>query len=289
MNETNTNYLKQHIDILSFRDLAPGTVTTYASYMTQFIEWTTSQLCAKSLTDISWEELRSYFTYLKEIRKLNPRTINVHIAQLRDFYQYVLHRNWDRYQIPFLHYDELLPKVPSKTEVNSLIDGVWNPKHKAELALLYSSGIRVSELSRLKCEDIYHSRQCIYISRSKNRSDRYAVLSEKAFAFLITYIRACHCDASKNDWLFPGQKPGTHIHPQSVYNTFKKQLALQKLSDAGYTLHSLRHAFGLHLYEAGTDIMTIKEALGHKSLASTSVYLSLGIGNGRSVTSPYDV
>lgn len=289
MNEQNTNYLKQHISILSFRDLAPGTITTHASYMTQFIEWSESRLPSKSFLDFSWEDLRSYFSYLKEIRKLNPRTVNVHIAQLRDFYQYVLHKDWDRYQIPFLHYDELLPKVPSKDEVNALIDSVCNPKHKAELALLYSSGIRVSELSRLKCGDIYHSRQCIYISRSKNRSDRYAVLSEKAFSLLAVYIRSYHPHATKDDWLFPGQKAGSHINQQSVYNTFKKQLSLLGLADAGYTLHSLRHAFGLHLYESGTDIMTIKEAMGHKSLASTSVYLTLGIGNGRSVTSPYDV
>lgn len=289
MNETNSTQLKQHLDILSFRDLAPGTIRTYASYMTQFIEWTETQLSEKPLSDISWEELRSYFIYLKDVRKLNPRTINVHIAQLRDFYQYVLHKNWDRYQIPFLHYDELLPKVPSRMEVNALIDAVWNPKHKAELALLYSSGIRVSELSRLKCGDIFHSRQCIYISRSKNRSDRYAVLSEKAFHLLVAYIRLLHSHATKDDWLFPGQKSGSHINQQSIYNTFKKHLILLGLANSGYTLHSLRHAFGLHLYEAGTDIMAIKEAMGHKSLASTSVYLTLGIGNGRSVTSPYDV
>ena len=289
MNEQNKDYLNQHIDILSFRDLAPGTVATYASYMTQFIEWNESTLFAKSLADITWEELRSYIKYLKDIRKLNPRTVNVHIAQLRDFYQYVLHRDWDRYQIPFLHYDDLLPKVPTKVEVNSIIDAVYNPKHKAELALLYSSGIRVSELTRLKCGDIYHSKHYIYISRSKNRSDRFAILSEKAYGLLVTYIRTFHPSATKEDWLFPGQKAGSHIHQQSVYNTFKKWLTVLYLSDAGYTLHSLRHAFGLHLYESGTDIMTIKEAMGHKSLSSTSVYLTLGIGNGRSVTSPYDI
>ena len=99
MNDENTNYLKQHIDILSFRDLAPGTITTYSSYMTQFIEWTESLLSSKPLSDISWEELRSYIRFLKEVRELNPRTVNVHIAQLRDFYQYILHRDWDRYQI----------------------------------------------------------------------------------------------------------------------------------------------------------------------------------------------
>ena len=289
MNEQNINYLKQHIDILSFRDLAPGTITTYTSYMTQFIDWVEMELDSKTVSDVTWAEIRSFLLYLKEIRNLNPRTVNVYIAQLRDFYQYVLHRDWDRYQVPYLHYDEMLPKVSTKAEVNSIIDSVYNPKHKAELALLYSSGIRVSELTRLKCGDIYHSRHCIYISRSKNRSDRYAVLSEKAYLLLVHYIRTFYPHAVKEDWLFPGQKEGTHIHQQSIYNTFKKWLAFLKLSDSGYTLHSLRHAFGLHLYEADTDIMTIKEAMGHKSLSSTSIYLTLGIGNGRSVTSPYDV
>jgi len=288
VNEQNTNYLKQHIDILSFRDLAPGTIATYTSYMTQYIDWVEANMNAKPLTEVSWEEIRSFLFFLKEVRHLNPRTVNVYIAQLRDFYRYVLHLDWDCYKIPYLHYDELLPKVPTRAEVNAIIDAVYHPKHKAELALLYSSGIRVSELTSLKCGDIYHSRHCIYISRSKNRSDRYAVLSERAYGQLVDYIHLLHPHATKEDWLFPGQKSGTHIHPQSVYNTFKKWLKIRNLSEAGYTLHSLRHAFGLHLYEADTDIMTIKEAMGHKSLSSTAVYLTLGIGNGRSVRSPYD-
>lgn len=288
MNKQNTDYLQQHIDILSFRDLAAGTIATYSSYMTQFMEWMEQNLPGKSISHVTWEEIRSFLLYLKEVRHLNPRTVNVYIAQLRDFFQYVLHRDWDRYQVPYLHYDELLPKVPTKEEVNSILRSVVNLKHKTQLALLYSSGIRVSELTRLKCGDIYRSKNCIYISRSKNRSDRYAVLSRKAYGLLVEYIHTCYPHATKQDWLFPGQKAGTHIHQQSVYNTFKKQLSFLHLSDCGYTLHSLRHAFGLHLYEAGTDIMSIKEAMGHKSLSSTSVYLTLGIGNGRSVKSPYD-
>ena len=288
MNEQNTNYLKQHIDILSFRDLASGTISTYTSYMTQFIEWTETELNGKPIPNLSWEEVRSFLIFLKEVRHLNPRTVNVYIAQLRDFYQYVLHREWDRYRVPYLHYDEKLPKVPSKEEINSILDSISNLKHKAELALLYSSGIRVSELSRLKCGDIYHSKNCIYISRSKNRSDRYAVLADKAYDDLVRYIWFCYRHAKPEDWLFPGQKAGSHIHPNSVYLTFRKQLELLGLPDAGYSLHSLRHAFGLHLYEAGVDLMSIKEAMGHKSLSSTSVYLTLGIGNGRSVKSPYD-
>lgn len=289
MNEINKNYLKQHTGILSFRDLSDSTVSTYVSYMSQFIEWTEESLNGKSLSEISWEEIRSYVLYLKEIRQLNPRTINVHIAQLRDFYLYVLHRDWDRYQVPYLHYDQLLPRVPDKTLIISIIDSLTNQKHKAQIALLYSSGIRVSELCRLRCRDILRSKNCIYISKSKNRSDRYAVLSDKAYQILCTYIRSCYPKAQKDDWLFPGQKPEQHISEMSVYNTFKKQLVLLGHSSDDYNLHALRHAFGLHLYESGADLMSVKEAMGHKSISSTTIYLTLGVGNGRSVTSPYDL
>ncbi len=287
MNENNIALLNKHKDILSFRDLAAGTVATYVSYMTSYILWVETELPGKPLADVTWEEIRSYVRYLRDVRRLNPRTINVHISQLRDFYYYVLKKDWDKREIPLLHFDEHLPIVPTRGEVQTIIDSIHNPKHKAEIALLYSSGIRVSELCRLHCGDIIRSKNCIYISRSKNRSDRYAVLSERVFEDLVSYVRAFHL-SDRESWLFPGQKDGSHICCQSVANVFKNQLLLAGLGEKGFNLHSLRHAFGLHLYESGADIMSIKEAMGHKSLKSTAVYLTLGIGNGRSVKSPYD-
>lgn len=289
MNEEHNNYLMTFQDILSFRDLANSTVSSYVSYFTQFIQWFEYTFPERLVSSITWEELRSYIKYLKDIRKLNNRTINVHIAQLRDFFMYVLHKDWDRYQVPYLHFDEKLPHVPTKEQINTLIDSISNPKHKAEIALLYSSGIRVSELCKLKCRDIIRSKNCIYIEKSKNRSDRYAVLSDRAYSILVTYIQSSYREATKDSWLFPGQKIGEHICEQSISNVFKKYLAFLHLDNEDYSLHSLRHAFGLHLYEAGTDLITIKEAMGHKSLSSTETYLRLGIGNGRTIRSPYDI
>ncbi len=288
MLECNIAFIEKHRDILSFRDLAPGTVSTYTSYLTTYINWVEEQLPDRTLSSVTWEEIRSYIRWLKDIRKLNPRTINVHIAQLHDFFYYVLNKDWDKREVPFLHFDQSLPAVPTREQVHAVIDSISNPKHKAQIALLYSSGIRVSELCRLHCGDIHHSKNCIYISRSKNRSDRYAVLSDKAYDLLVSYVRTAYRDAKPEDWLFPGQKADTHICEQTVYNIFIHQLKACGLSGNGFNLHSLRHAFGLHLYESGTDLISIKEAMGHKSLSSTEVYLSLGIGNGRSVKSSYD-
>ena len=288
MLESNIAFIEKHKDILSFRDLAPGTVATYVSYLKTYIEWVEEHLPDRSLSSVSWEEIRSFIRWLKDVKKLNPRTVNVHISQLRDFFYYVLHRDWDKREVPFLHFDQFLPAVPTREQVIALIDSISNPKHKAEIALLYSSGIRVSELCRLHCGDILRSKNCIYISRSKNRSDRYAVLSDKAYDLLVFYVRTAYRGAKPQDWLFPGQKAGSHICEQTVYNVFVHQLETRGLSGNGFNLHSLRHAFGLHLYESGADLFAIKEAMGHKSLSSTEVYLALGIGNGRSVKSPYD-
>lgn len=289
MNVHHDDLFQKFLDILSFRDLAESTISTYCSYLTQFLKWFEESFPDRPVDSVTWEELRSYIKYLKDVKSLNPRTVNVYIAQLRDFFQYTLHRDWDRYQLPYLRFDEKLPNVPTKERINLIIDSISNPKHKAEIALLYSSGMRVSELCRLHCGDIYRSKNTIYVSPSKNRSDRYAVLSEKAYGLLLEYIRSSYPGAKKTDWLFPGQKQGTHICEQSIANVFQKQLKILSLSEEGYSLHSLRHGFGLHLYEAGTDLMTIKEAMGHKSLSSTETYLRLGIGNGRSVKSPYDI
>ena len=288
MNKNNSILLKKHRDILSFRDLTDSTVSTYTSYMTSYINWVEDTLPGKTLADVSWEEVRSYFNWLKGPRNLNPRTINVHIAQLRDFYDYVLHKNWDKREVPTMKFDEHLPIVPTREQVDSIIDCLDNLKHKAEIALLYSSGIRISELCRLHCGDIIHSKNCIYISRSKNRSDRYAVLSDKAYEILVKYIRASYRNAKREDWLFPGQNKGDHISTESVRRVFVGALSCLDMADSGFQPHSLRHAFGLHLYEAGVDLMSIKEAMGHKCLFSTTIYLTLGIGNGRSVKSPYD-
>ena len=289
MKPENEALISKQEEILSFRDLAEGTISTYISYLTQFIEWVESELSGKPVQDVSWAEIRSYVDHLRTVRKISNRTVNVHIAQLHHLFHYVLKRDWDKYEVPFLRYDTVLPNVPTKEEMNSIIDSITNIKHKAEIALLYSSGIRVGELCHLHCEDILMSKNCIFIASSKNRSERYAVLSDKALSILTDYIHRDYPGATFKDWLFPGQKSGSYINDQSVRNVFNKAVIDAGLADRGFVLHSCRHAFGLHLYEAGTDLMTIKEALGHKSLASTEVYLTLGIGNGRSVKSPYDL
>lgn len=288
MNSTHLSYQLAQQDLLSLRALSNSTIQNYNRCCVNFLEWTERYHNCENAATLEPTDILDYIRYLKEDRHLNPRTINIYIAQVFDLYAFVFHKPLDHRTIPSLKYDEKLPRVPSFEEVNTIIESISNPKHKAEIALLYSSGIRVSELCRLTCGDIERSRNRIHISVSKNRSERYAILSEKTLDLLIIYIRTCYPQSTQDSWLFPNRTGQNHICEETVRRVFANALEVLGWSDKGYNLHSLRHAFGLHLYEDGVDLISIKEAMGHKSIRSTEIYLTLGISNGRSVISPYD-
>lgn len=282
------NYVTKFTDMLTLRDLAESTVNNYTSYLNQFLDFIDASLGAKLPEDVSWEEIRSYIHYLKDIRKLNNRSINPHIAQLIFFFKYVLHKDWDRYQIPFLRYDEYLPAVPTKEEMEKIIYSMGRTKYQCIIALMYSAGLRVSEVVRLRYEDISARRMQIHVAKSKNRAERKAILAKK----MLNRIYWHWVDSGKPDkseFLFPGRKPGTHLSKESVRRVMKAHLVSIGLGDRGFTPHSCRHCFGLTLYEAGADLLAIRDAMGHKSVNSTTVYVSLGIGSDHGLISPMDM
>ena len=280
------SYISSFTDILTLRDLADGTISNYRSYLDQYLAFLESSLGGKSPEEVTWEELRSYILHLKDIKQLSNRSINPHIAQLRDFFRYVLHRDWDPYQVPFLKYDEYLPSVPTKQEMEYIIETMHNLKYKSILAVMYSAGLRVKEAVSLRYEDISRKRLQIHVSTSKNRSERKAILAHKTLDLLTHYWRTC---GRPMGYLFPGQKPDSHLSTESVRLMMKKHLAALGMQDKGYTPHSCRHCFGLTLYEKGVDLLAIRDAMGHKSLSSTILYASLGIGSDHGITSPYDM
>ena len=172
-------YVTRFSDILSLRDLADSTISNYLSYLNQFLDFIESFLGGKLPEDVTWEEIRSYIRHLKDVKKLNPRSINPHIAQLRDFFLYILHRDWDRYQVPYLRYDEYLPAVPTKAEMEKIIFSMGYSKYQCIITLMYSAGLRVNEALNLRYEDISFSRMQIHVAKTKGRSERKAILQRK--------------------------------------------------------------------------------------------------------------
>ena len=159
-------------------------------------------------------------------------------------------------------------------------------KQKAMVALMYSSGLRIGELCHLRYEDIQRKSMRIHIRHGKNRSDRYAILSKRALDILTAYWFEF---GKPTGWLFPKQSDSSrpidtfylsrHIHDVEQSLGWEKRI----------TCHSLRHAFGTHLYEDGVDLLTIKALLGHKSLNSTTIYVHLASNGISNAVSPFDL
>ena len=178
---------------------------------------------------------------------------------------------------------KVLPNVLSKEEVKKILDAHSNLKHKAMLSMIYSCGLRRSELLNLKFSDIDSKRNIVIIRQSKGKKDRIAPLSPKILAMLRTYYK----EYKPKNWLFEGQKQGEQYSEKSLQSVLKQ--ALQKVGiTKPVTLHWLRHSYATHLLESGTDLRYIQELLGHSSSKTTEIYTHVSTKNIQQIKSPFD-
>ena len=278
-------YLDSFREMISLRGLTDHTLKNYCTYIRAYLDYIVNVL-HKAPEDVSWAEMRDYITWLQKARNLSDRTINCAISQLRFFTMYVLHKPWDDTQLPMRKFDSYLPYVPTREEVQLFIDTLPTLKQQAMVALMYSSGLRVGEVCQLKYSDIQRSSMRVHVAKTKNRSDRYAILSQKALNLLTEYWYAYD---RPTDWLFPAKQDPTRPCKTDVLG--KQGLEHRKMLglDPKLNCHSFRHACGPHLYESGTDLLTIKELLGHKSITSTIIYIHLASCTSRKINNPFDL
>lgn len=278
------DYLKQFREMISLRGLTDHTVTSYSTYIRAYLDYL-SNILHKMPEDVSWDELRDFIRWLQKERELSDRTMNHCISQLRFFTMYVLHKNWDPTQLPMRRFDSYLPYVPSQDEVWQFISTMPDLKQKTMTAVMYSSGLRIGELCHLRYEDIERRNMRIHICHSKARQDRYAILSKAALDLLTQYWFAY---GRPTGWLFPKQhvpsRPIDTFYLSRHIHAHERRLGWPER----FTCHTLRHAFGTHLYENGTDLLTIKALLGHKSLSSTTIYVHLASNGTGNAISPFD-
>lgn len=278
------NYLNSFRKMISLRGLTDHTLKSYCTYIRTYLDYR-NNILHKSPEEVSWDELRDYICWLQKSRDLSDRTINGAISKLRFFTLYVLHKPWDDTQLPMRRFDEYLPFVPSKEETWQFISSMPDLKPKTMVTLMYSSGLRIGEVCRLRYEDVDRKHMRLHITHSKNRNDRYAILSKAALDLLTQYWFEC---GRPMGYLFPKQRGedrpidtfylSRHIHAHEDRLGWERRL----------TCHSFRHAFGTHLYENGTDLLTIKALMGHKSLNSTTIYVHLSSDSIRQTVSPLD-
>ena len=268
---------RRMIDDMQIRNLTPNTQRAYVGQIVGL-----AGHFGKSPELLGPDEIRTYLIHLTRERRLSASTIIVAVSALRFFFTITLKRPWTvEDEIPASRKAKKLPVVLSKEEVARFLGAVDNLKHRTVLTVCYATGLRISEAVRLKPGAIDSKRMVIRVEQGKGRKDRYVMLPPKLLDILRDYWKRTR----PGEWLFPGRDPGQPVDPSSIERACRKvrgQCGIGK----PVAPHALRHAFAVHLLEAGTDLRTIQLLLGHRSLNTTAQYLMISTSTVCAATSP---
>lgn len=239
----------------------------------------------QSPAEITTDQVKEYLYHCKEKRGVSNSFINQAISAIKILKQDVLGQEWnEKIKIKRPRRDTPLPDILSKQEVIKLIEHTSNPKHKAILALLYSSGMRRDELLNLRLVDIDSNRMVIRITSGKGNKSRDTLLASKTLKLLRDYYAYSY--PKPRVYVFEGCSPGQQYSATSITKIVKRAAKKAGVKKNVHP-HSLRHAFATHMLEAGSNLKLIQKLLGHSSLRSTMVYLHLAAID-PSVKSPFD-
>lgn len=271
---------RRMIEDMQIRNLSSGTQAIYVGHVSQFARY-----FGKPPDALGEEEIRTYQLHLSQEKKLAAKSITVAVSALRFLYQVTLRRPWNFEEIiPAPRTPDTLPIVLSPEEVLEFLAAVSPGKHRTLLTTCYAAGLRLSEAIHLTIPAIDSRRMVLRVEQGKGHKDRYVMLSPRLLEILRNWWRV----EKPKHWFFEGNRPGYPISREAVHDACKKACHLCRLAKP-ITPHSLRHAFAVHLLEAGTDIRTIQLLLGHRSLATTARYLRIATSKVCSTTSPLDL
>ena len=267
------------IEDMTVRNFAPNTQESYLSQVSLF-----ARHFGKSPDQLGPEEIRAYQIYLAEERKVSVSTRILAVSALRFFYAVTLQRDWTVQLIPTPKKDHRLPVILSPQEVLQLLQAAPSFTHHVIFSTMYGTGMRVSEAVQLRADNIDSQRMMIRIELSKGHKDRDVQLSPKLLELLRCYWRKVR----PGGWMFPGQNPDQPLTRDAVGEAVARTSQRIGLKKA-ISPHSFRHAYAVHLLEAGTDVRRIQLLLGHRSLATTARYLRLATTTVCATTSPLDL
>jgi site-specific recombinase XerD len=267
------------LDDMQVRNLASNTQASYLLQVSAF-----AKFFHQSPERLGPEHVRTYQVHLATVKRLAPSSLGIAVAALRFLYTVTLKQPWVAEEIPSPKKPQKLPVVLSAEEVARFLGCVSTLKQRTLLSTIYATGLRVSEATHLKVTDIDSQRMTLRVEQGKGQKDRYVMLSPR----LLENLRADWKAVRPAGWLFPGEVAGQPIGRAAVEQACQMACRRSGLTKP-VTPHSLRHAFAVHLLEAGTDIRTIQLLLGHRGLSTTARYLKLATSKVCSTTSPFDL
>ena len=227
-----------------------------------------------------------YMAYLKTVHHASYSKCKMVAQSVAFFFRHVLKRPYDVPSKLYPKREFKLPHYLTKDEVIKLIQSCQSPKQKAIVETFYATGLRLAELQMLKLTDVESKNNRIMVRNGKGRKDRYTLLSKRLVETLRHYYRTQQ--VKPKVYLFEGSKPGEPMHARSLQHSVVMAYKAAGLSEKEHKVHALRHSFATHLLDAGSDIHTIKELLGHSDIKTTMVYLHLQTSKRNLLVSPLD-
>lgn len=263
---------------LTLKAYSSSTLENYATAFAKFLRFFEQ----RELTAITKEEIEGFVYHQISKYKISESAQNSLINAVKAYYEHVLGKPREYYDIQRPKRAQSLPNVLSKEEITGIIQATSNLKHRTILLTIYSAGLRISEAIQLRVKDIHSDEGYMFIKGSKNKKDRKTVLSPVLLKELRNYYRAF----KPSYWLFEGQEGGQYS-AKSIQNLFRA--AVQKSgANPWATVHTLRHSFATHLLQNGTNLRMIQVLLGHSSSKTTEIYSHILAVSNKNVISPLD-
>ncbi len=266
------------LDKLEIKRYANNTVRTYVSCFERFINYYPS----KEIDDLNENDVRNYILTLVQ-KNWSNSYINQSINSIKFYYESVLGMPNRFYKVERPRKEKKLPIILSSSEVKVLIDATNNIKHRCIVSLLYSAGLRRSEVLNLKPTDIDSERMLIKVNDAKGNKDRLSLLAQSTLQDLRLYYK----EYRPQNYLFEGQK-NEQYSATSVGKIIANAVAKTRIKKH-VTAHTLRHSFATHLLENGTDLRYIQLLLGHSSTKTTEIYTHVASNNFISIKNPLDL
>lgn len=256
------------------RGLSHRTISTYMQCVRQFMRF-----CPKEFMLVKTKDVTDYIDMLVDKNRCG-NTLNVHVNALKFLMEEVLHKRVT-WRIKYSKVPKALPVFLTKDEVLRLFAAVENEKHRLALELMYSAGLRVSEVISLKAVDFEFERNIGWVRHGKGNKDRPFIIADCLKERLKKHI------ASAGDgWIFQGRN-GEHLHARSVQEIVRDAARKAGIKKKVHP-HSLRHSFATHLIENGYSVSAVQPLMGHSSAETTMVYVHMVPSAFISVKSPYD-
>ncbi|MCX5888462.1 MAG: tyrosine-type recombinase/integrase [Deltaproteobacteria bacterium] len=239
----------------------------------------------RSPQEMGEQEVRDFLLHLLRDRNASPATQDMYVSALKFLYVVTLKRPEVVKDLSHPKRPKTLPVILSPEVVLRVFAAIRSVKYKAIIAAAYAAGLRISEVCSLSVSDIDSQRMRIHIRSGKGKKDRYVMLGESLLVLLRQYYQAVR---PQGEYLFPGQKPQSHISTTAVSSVLRKVIRETSLAKK-VSMHTFRHCFATHLMEAGTDIRILQVLLGHSSIRTTLRYTHITDRLVQKLVSPLDM